>query len=71
MLLFIYKYKDDVDKLDIRVIANRNHDGILFKTMQIEYYRMKQDPYCKTVDAWNDLPPNIRNYYTIPVSVIL
>ena len=44
MLSFIYNYRMDQSMLDNREIQTRRHDGILFKEIPLEHYKVKQDP---------------------------
>ena len=39
----------------------RRHDGILFKAIPAEHYKVKQDPLYRAIQVWNSLPVNIRN----------
>ena len=61
MLAFIFNYTKEPLLLDDREIRTRRHDGVLFKSMPVEHYKVKQDPMCRATSAWNELPIEIRN----------
>ena len=60
MLVIIYNYIHDEIMVDNRNIHTRRHDGVLFKILPIEPYKVKQDPMVMAVTAWNELPLEIR-----------
>ena len=61
MLSFIFNYRLEPAMLDDREIRTRRHDGILFKEIPKEHYKVQQDPLYRSVKAWNELPVGIRN----------
>ena len=64
MLSFMFNYRNDLDLLDVRNLPTRRHDGLLFKEIDIEYPKVKQDPFYRAIRAWNNLPVDIRNINT-------
>ena len=55
-------YRNDILLLlDDRDIQTRRHDGIPFKVIPAEHYKVKQDPLYRAIKAWNNLPVDIRN----------
>ena len=55
-------YHNDISLLDDRDIQTRRHDdGIPFKVIPAEHYKVKQDPLYRAIKAWNNLPVVIRN----------
>ena len=61
MISFIYDYITDQELLDVRDINARRRDGILFTIEVMENYKERQDPMYQAMNAWNNLPMNIRN----------
>ena len=47
--------------LDIREIRTRRHDGVLFKNIPTDHFKVKQDPMYRATKIWNELPVYIRN----------
>ena len=64
MLSFIYNYRSEQEFMDNRNIHTRRHDGILFKIIPTDHFKIKQDPLYRATTAWNELPVNIRNANT-------
>ena len=64
MISFIYNYINDEQLLDVREINIRRRDGILFIIDLMENYKGRQDPMYRAMNAWNNLPVNIRNSET-------
>ena len=64
MLSFIYNYRHDQALVDVREIQTRRHDGILFSVVPTDHYKVKQDPLYRAIQAWNNLPINLRNINT-------
>ena len=61
MLSFIFNYRQDLCRLDVRDIPTRRHDGILFKKNLTNHYKLSQDPYIRATNNWNTLPVYIRS----------
>ena len=64
MLSFLFNYMNENDLLDIRNLPTRRHDGTLFKEIQTEHHKVKQDPFYRAIRAWNNLPVDIKNIDT-------
>ena len=60
-LAFIFGYTRDPEMLDNREIRTRIHDGILFRSIPVEHYKVRQDPMYRVTTLWNTLPAEIRN----------
>ena len=61
ILSFIFNYRTDQNMLDIREIRTRRHDGVLFKNIPTDHFKVKQDPMYRAITIWNELPVHIRN----------
>ena len=61
MLSFIFNYTNQVDRLDVRNLPTRRHDGLFFKEQQIVHHKAKQNPLYRAMLSWNDLPGLVRN----------
>ena len=63
-LSFVYNYVDDPELIDVRDINTRRREGILFKTLRTDHYKVKQDPLWRAIEGWNELPLHIRKSET-------
>ena len=64
MLSFIYNYVDDPKLIDARDINTRRREGIFFRALKADHYKVRQDPLWRAIEGWNKLPPHIRKVET-------
>ena len=55
MLSFIYNHIDNDRCVDVKDINTRRREDILFTVQRNEYYKVRQDPLRRAMDAWNSL----------------
>ena len=64
MLTFIYNFKNEEMLVDNREIRTRRREGVVFKTWEINHFKVRNNPFVKAIEAWNTLPVNVRNAET-------